>query len=1170
MFNIFKNWVAKQLFKKSGTIPDSKSVDFSTDALIKRLSKYNIKPDDITSEEQLLKVLASVKQAEDNVFNNRFKGIMDNNIFNKNSNQKSADVLDLKGNKIKNTDNIMGGEELLGETNIFSNKYLNDLDKQIIDSDAFGYTQKEWNNLSNSSKEKFRKQFDSNYEDAMENTKMATLKAVESEAEILERLNKGNREGIDSLKKKLDEPDDMATGGRAGYVEGGPIHPRLGELSSGVSSAEEQLQQINQSLKTAETSLGESGPGGAGSVTPSVNGYESSGSSLYNESPAGEVSNPYQAPVGMDPKTDFFAGNMFPVDNSIDTKLPIGPGKIDNQGQDPFRDPITGGGQPFYGQPGVPANPYDNGGGLGGLLGEGGGGPSIPTLTGTGESQKAIEDPNNPGSLMPINQMPMLPPDKQNSFFGNAMPATPIATPGPSLTQTAPKAADPYNNTTLSGLSQDGQRFDSAQNAFDALAAQTQKYRESSPYSRDVIGSELYQGEEGFKNFTNYFNKINNPNYTAPQLQGQLQSENQFRIKSIEERKQIAEDMNNSSGGLGRADGTRVPITYEQIADGRNTMPSMPYKGNGGMGQQNTMSPELPYPSLEVPGMQFRDGGRAGYYMGGQAMVGEDLSDIGHGSDSLMARNMQISPGSQATTSTGLNYLLGQDNDTARVPYNEGKKVEGPNPKVLELMLNEKMSYSDALKELKIREKQQPYIDQRYNMGPGPILEAAEGGRIGYKDAGPVVLPKEKPNSDFKSLLKIYNNYKDSMPGVSEDTQKYLEQDFINKLNEKGLSQTQFQTLRMQNHYEENKAEGGRIGYNKGKAVKKVVDEGRRGFMKAAGGVGAGIAALKTGLLGFGEKAAPVVEKVAEAAQGVPPYFMKLVEKITKLGEDITQFSALSERQTVKKFKDYEMTTDNATGKIEIQRYKVSDEASYYDQPLTEETYMSYTPGMVDEATKIKPKGEYEEGTAFLRNDREFAGEVVEESTTISDDIFKEVGEELPEAVRKTKAGDIINKNKIGEYADGGRIGFGKGDIVTKGIPALIKAGEGKFTKAQYLIERIKNTIKGSPDDKYVQETFPGFIKELEANPDLAKNENVFKELGGDLPEGQQIVVYGDDTLDFFTQKSGPGNIDRLKKLMEKHDLSRERALEIMKMEPNDQVMELTKTKFLKQKQTDN
>ena len=126
------------------------------------------------------------------------------------------------------------------------------------------------------------------------------------------------------------------------------------------------------------------------------------------------------------------------------------------------------------------------------------------------------------------------------------------------------------------------------------------------------------------------------------------------------------------------------------------------------------------------------------------------------------------------------------------------------------------------------------------------------------------------------------------------------------------------------------------------------------------------------------------------------------------------------------------------------------------------------------------------------------------------------------------------------------------------------------FTKAQYLIERIKNTIKGSPDDTYVQETFPNFIKELEANPDLAKNENVFKELGGDLPEGQQIVVYGDDTLDFFTTSSGPKNIKKLENFMAKHNLPKDQALRIMKMEPNDQVMELTKTKFLKQKRTDN
>ena len=42
-----------------------------------QLTTYNIKPDDITSEDQLLRVLSSVKQAEDNVFNNKFKGIME-------------------------------------------------------------------------------------------------------------------------------------------------------------------------------------------------------------------------------------------------------------------------------------------------------------------------------------------------------------------------------------------------------------------------------------------------------------------------------------------------------------------------------------------------------------------------------------------------------------------------------------------------------------------------------------------------------------------------------------------------------------------------------------------------------------------------------------------------------------------------------------------------------------------------------------------------------------------------------------------------------------------------------------------------------------------------------------------------------------------------------------
>jgi hypothetical protein len=69
---------------------------------------------------------------------------------------------------------------------------------------------------------------------------------------------------------------------------------------------------------------------------------------------------------------------------------------------------------------------------------------------------------------------------------------------------------------------------------------------------------------------------------------------------------------------------------------------------------------------------EMATGGRAGFYTGGITDVEPSLDDIGHGSDSLMARTRLVSPGSQATTSTGLNYLLAEDNDNIRVPFAGG------------------------------------------------------------------------------------------------------------------------------------------------------------------------------------------------------------------------------------------------------------------------------------------------------------------------------------------------------------------------------------------------------------------------------------------------------------------------------------------------------------------
>ena len=130
------------------------------------------------------------------------------------------------------------------------------------------------------------------------------------------------------------------------------------------------------------------------------------------------------------------------------------------------------------------------------------------------------------------------------------------------------------------------------------------------------------------------------------------------------------------------------------------------------------------------------------------------------------------------------------------------------------------------------------------------------------------------------------------------------------------------------------------------------------------------------------------------------------------------------------------------------------------------------------------------------------------------------------------------------------------------------KAGEGKFTKAQVLIERLKNTIKENPNDKYVQETFPGFIKEIEAKPELADNPNVQEAFGlTDLSEttDQRLVEYPDGTLDFYT-KGNQGGMESVQSLIDELGISQDEALRIKQLEPEDQILEITKLRTLKNK----
>ena len=249
----------------------------------------------------------------------------------------------------------------------------------------------------------------------------------------------------------------------------------------------------------------------------------------------------------------------------------------------------------------------------------------------------------------------------------------------------------------------------------------------------------------------------------------------------------------------------------------------------------------------------------------------------------------------------------------------------------------------------------------------------------------------------------------------------------------------------------EDKADGGVAGLL---GERQNFAMGKRAFLKLMGGIGAGIAGLKSGLLGFGKGATKkaVTETLKQSAGSgtVPPYFLNLVSKIKNLGDEAPRL-ATKDREKVTTYKDYTLTEDVTTGEQTIQRMKVLDDGSesYYGKPLTEETYMSYKPGkgQADETMKGKtPPDEYEEGTALLRNDKEFAGEVVDESATISDDVIKE---------------GTVFEDTISEFgkADGGRIGYNIGGLSKLGkIMAGInkKFGKGTMTTADKIAQPEK------------------------------------------------------------------------------------------------------------------
>ena len=264
----------------------------------------------------------------------------------------------------------------------------------------------------------------------------------------------------------------------------------------------------------------------------------------------------------------------------------------------------------------------------------------------------------------------------------------------------------------------------------------------------------------------------------------------------------------------------------------------------------------------------FAKGGRAGLYTGGMVDVEPNLSDIGHGSDSLMARTRLVSPGNQATTSTGLNYLLAEDNDNLRVPFANGNGVADEDA--------EKAALGKRVREL---------MDDGFDFGEAVKQAMSEG----Y-------------------------------------------------------------------------AEGGRIGFSKG----KLVDAARRSFLKKAGAAGAGIAALKSGIIGLGKEAAPMIQAATETIKQAPSYFFDLANTIKMFGKK----SKVQIQDRVDEYfmpskdgkSELMLTEDVGTGEMQIK--KIGKEN---DEMVSEVQTMEYSPGAAkaDESTKGIPADDYQEYTEY-------------------------------------------------------------------------------------------------------------------------------------------------------------------------------------------------------------
>ena len=367
------------------------------------------------------------------------------------------------------------------------------------------------------------------------------------------------------------------------------------------------------------------------------------------------------------------------------------------------------------------------------------------------------------------------------------------------------------------------------------------------------------------------------------------------------------------------------------------------------------------------------------FQYGGQVIKGPDMGSTAHGSSELASRQRVLQPGGQMTTSTGLNYLLGED-DNNRIPFNDGLLVPKEKPRAL--MMLDKLNSKAALNTLGPR--------FMFDMVAKYATEAKEKGDISERQYMEIMQP-------------FFGKGGETLTRKIDEEREYLDK----------------------------YADGGRIGF-------KLGGMGRRGFLRLLGGTVGGIAAMKAGivkLLGGPTTKKSIAKGITiPKTGGMPDWFEPLVNKVIREGEDVTKQFATKEREIVySKNLETNPKLKDASGADEVVVYQDLDDGAikveYHSADNLAEgpVELKFTPGMADETTKGKPPDEFTASEAEPEivnwdGDIEFTGEnLVDDVGGLTSDTTKlkeyAVGKdkvtikEIVESIKKKKRAQKINED---------------------------------------------------------------------------------------------------------------------------------------------------------------